>query len=214
LVVKALPHVQQLEVRRFCSIDTIHSLCAADFSARRPDEQLYAMILADFLGLDFSRECQELRDTKDLFRLLSGYAGKAPEVFAADLGRMVEGDRERPRPGEPTLTWFYRDLLPYQKTALLLSLVNAGQDSRWRAYWSHEIIALLEGGDLAPRLRLVTKLRVVREFLEIDLERKFHPDPEQEFARLTAALNVIHNDDPALYYERLMQTWPKSRDSG
>ena len=212
LVFHTLPPAQRAKLRGLFSATTLHSITAENVNAREPDEELHALILADFLGLEFSPHCRALQELENLSALLVETTKKAPEVVAADMERAVQNDRERTRPGSREPVWYYQELFPHHKSVLILSVVNAESSSLWKETWDDPVVAyLLESQKVVPRLHLVTKLRVVREFLEIDVSKPFQPDAEQEFARLSAALNVVHQRDPKLFYRRLLETWSKTR---
>ena len=208
IVFASLDSLQRKRVLELIGPQAMHQVVREEMVRRKVDGRLEESILKDFLGLELSGDGTSCLDStqKCLHQLLE----QQPEMVVLDLADMLLHDREAVSAENLEAQHFYLDLQPGHKVALVLWLTDALGCPQTTSGLSRESRRRLgEQMSVVSRLRLRTKLRVLREFLGLELNKCPHPNAVEEFGRLALALNKVKEKDPRAFGRKLLEQWPE-----
>ncbi|HIB68695.1 MAG TPA: hypothetical protein EYO33_27290 [Phycisphaerales bacterium] len=206
VVFASLDGLQRKKLLQTIQPKAMHQVVRENMARRSLNEELEDSILKDFLGLELTGggpTC--LTSTRQCLKQL---VESQIDMVAFDLEEMLLNDREALTVENFDAQHFYSDLSPYHKAALLLWLTNSLHCSQTTGGFSAKMLEHLEKEmGVVSLLRLKTKLRVLREFLGIDLNKRPSPNAAEEFGRLAVALTKVKEEDPRAFGRVLLQQW-------
>ena len=199
IVFSSLDSIHREKLFTLVNPSALHQIVREHMARRRVDEALEDMILKDFLGLELTGNTTPCLSATRQF--LHQLFHKQAEMVALDLAEMVLNDREAVSVENLDYQRFFLDLHPGHKVALVLWLTDSLRCPQATKNEEMRVVS---------QLKLRTKLRVLREFLGLDLSRRPQPDSAEEFGGLALALNKVKEKDPQAFRAKLLEQWPEN----
>lgn len=182
------------------------TICREQYLLRTPSPELESFVLLEYLGLPVGDE-QSLSALKECLKV---YVAREPSAVASELTALVEMDRESADLRTFDDLLFFQDLYHHHKVALVLWLTDTLDGPRLAERFGDPGSTYIDTArPILGQLRVMTKLRVVREFLDISLTAKPEPNKEEEFARLVIALNTVCQSSGDMFFEKVLERWPE-----
>lgn len=208
VVISSFRQDQRQKIMAAMAPNVMHLAAHQAVLRRDEDDELREAVIRDFLGIETPPGKPDLTAW---LACLHKMADNEIDVVTHDLSQMLLLDRDAAKTGHYENQLYFRDLLDAHKVSLILWLTNTS-DSNYleRVFGEEERQAIQNARKMASQFNLRTKLRVVRELLELSLTEAPKPNAQEEFARLALALNSVNRTNHHEFLRKIARIWPSA----